>query len=98
MGSLMGSQMNSKEIWAEMARRKVRFHNSEEWDTIKLWGLFAWGVIKKQRDSGELLCTGYRRENRIVWCFPSVAAWQTKIEPLIEKHTLEELTRLAGWK
>jgi len=93
----MGSQMRDSEIWAEMARRKVQFHSGEEWNTIKLWGLFNWGAIKKQRDSGELLCPGYTAINKTVWCQPSKEVWETKIKPLIDKYTLEELTQLAGW-
>ena len=93
----MGSQLREQVIWAEMARRKVQFHPNDEWSTIKLWGLFRWGAIKRQRDNGELLCPGYTRENRTVWCFPSPEAWETKIKPLIEKYTLDELTQIAGW-
>ncbi len=93
----MGSQIRSGEIWAEMARRKVQFHPNEEWDQIRLWGLFDWGAIRAQRDSGELLCPGYTRENVTVWCQPSKEAWETKIKPLIEKYTLEELMQIAGW-
>ena len=93
----MGSQANVGVIWAEMARRKVQFHNNEDWDKIRLWGLFSWGAIKAQRDSGELLCPGYTRENKIVWCQPSKEAWETKIKPLIDKYSLERLTELAGW-
>ena len=93
----MSSQLSERIIWAEMARRKVQFHPNEDWNKISLWGLFSWGSIKRQRDNGELLCPGYRRENRTVWCQPSPEAWETKIKPLIEKHTLEELLRMAGW-
>lgn len=93
----MGSQMRNSEIWAEMARRKVQFHNNEDWDKIRLWGLFSWGSIKRQRDSGELLCPGYTRVNQTVWCVPSQEAWENKIKPLIEKYDLATLTRLAGW-
>ena len=46
-------KLSRREIWAEMARRKVQFYNQE--------------------------------------------AWETKIKPLIDQHTLEELTNLAGW-
>jgi len=93
----MSSQIRESEIWAEMARRKVQFHNAVEWDRVKLWGLFSWGGIKEQREKGELFCPGYTRENRTVWCYPSPEAWETKIKPLVDKYTLEELTRMAGW-
>ena len=93
----MGSQIKNSEIWAEMARRKVRFHPNEDWDKIQLWGLFNWGAFKRQRERGELLCPGYARENRTCWCQPSKEAWETKIKPLIESHSLAELTQMAGW-
>jgi hypothetical protein len=52
---------------------------------------------ERQRDKGELLCPDYTAENVIVWCYPSKEAWETKIKPLIDKYSLEELTQLAGW-
>lgn len=88
--------MKVSEIWAEMARRKVQFHPNEEWDMITLWGLFAWDTVKRQLDRGELI-TGMKKENRTIWVHPSKAAWERKIKPLIEKHSLDELTSLAGW-
>ncbi|KKK76584.1 hypothetical protein LCGC14_2862160 [marine sediment metagenome] len=92
----MGSQMRDGEVWAEMARRKVRFHPGEDWDKIRLWGLFHWGAIKRQRDKGELI-TDMRRENVTIWCWPSREAWETKIKPLIDNYSLDQLTSLAGW-
>ena len=94
----MSSQLKESEIWAEMARRKVQFHANEDWDKIRLWGLFSWGSIKRQRDNGELLCPGYTRENKTVWAYPSKEAWETKIKPLVEKYTLDELLVMAGWR
>ena len=84
------------QIWAEMARRKVRFHADEKWDKVHLWGLFPWGDVRRQLDRGELI-TGMRKENRTIWVVPSKKAWEEKIRPLIEKYSLEELTSLAGW-
>lgn len=88
--------MRKSEIWAEMARRKVQFHANEEWDTIRLWGLFTWGSISKLLNTGELI-TDMKKENHTVWVQPSKEAWETKIKPLIDKYSLDELTRLAGW-
>ena len=93
----MGNQIRESEVWAEMARRKLQFHADEEWQDIKLWGLFSWGGIKKQRDNGELLCPGYARENRTIWCYPSNEAYEKHIKPLLEKYTLAELQTMAGW-
>lgn len=83
-------------IWAEMARRKVQFHNDEKWNHINLWGLFNYGTVKRMLDSG-LLKTGMRKENEIIWVQPSKEAWEKHIKPLIEKYNLEKLQFLAGW-
>ena len=88
--------MKVSQIWAEMARRKVRFHPDEEWDEIGLWGLFYWRDVKRQLDRGELV-THMKKENRIIWVWPSEEVWLERIKPLIEKHTLAELDELAGW-
>jgi len=89
-------QLNATELWAEMARRKVQFHPDEEWDTIKLWGLFKWGEITRYLKSGELI-TDMVKENVTVWVRPSKEAWEKEIKPLIDKHDLDTLTTMAGW-
>lgn len=86
-----------KRVWAEMARRKVQFHNGEEWNTIKLWGLFDWTYIQKYLNSGELFSPGYTKENKTVWAYPSQKAWEENIKPLIDAHSLDELSKMAGW-
>jgi hypothetical protein len=85
------------EIWAEMARRKVQFHPNEAWDQIALWGLFPYGAITPLCKRGLLDRGDARPENRTVWCRPSKEAWENHIRPLIEKHSLAELTVMAGW-
>lgn len=90
------AQLNATELWAEMARRKVQFHPDEEWNTIKLWGLFKWGEITRYLESGELI-TDMVKENRTVWVRPSREAWENKIKPLIDQHDLDTLTTMAGW-
>jgi len=92
----MSNKLTRNEIWAEMARRKVYFHNQEDWDKISLWGLFEWQDVSPLLKTGELITT-MRKENHIIWVTPSKEAWETKIKPLIEQHTLEELTTLSGW-
>jgi len=84
-----------KEIWAEMARRKVRFHKNEKWQDIKLWGLFRWSYIKGLLDKGEPI-TDMKKENVRIWVRPSEKAYKEKIEPLL-KYDLDELTIMAGW-
>lgn len=83
-------------IWAEMARRKVQFHNDEQWDEIKLWGLFDWYNVSRLIKNGQLL-THMKKENKVIWVTPSKEAWETKIKPLTEQYTLNELSGLAGW-
>ena len=83
------------EVWAEMARRKKRFHPDEEWQDIRLWGLFRWGQIRWFFDEG-LLTTHMKKEHKIVWVRPTEKAYHEHIEPLLDK-SLDELTTLAGW-
>lgn len=90
------SNLPKSQIWAEMARRKVQFHKDEEWDKIRLWGLFQWQAISKLIAKGELL-TDMKKENRILWVWPSKNSWEKHIKPLVESHSLAELTRMAGW-
>ena len=88
---------SKKTVWAEMARRKVQFFPDAEWDKITLWGLFEWGSVSRLIKNGELL-TNMVKENKIVWVKPTEKTWLEEIKPLIEKHTLDELTDMAGWK
>lgn len=92
----MDNRLTNSEVWAEMARRKVQFHKDEKWNEIKLWGLFSWGDISRFLKTGELI-TDMRKENRTLWVTPSKESWETKIKPLIEKHSLDELLTMAGW-
>jgi len=89
--------MKKSEVWAEMARRKVQFHPNEEWQTIRLWGLFNWGDVSKFLKTGELLTT-YSKENKTIWVTPSKEAYEQHILPLIEEYDLDQLTQLAGWQ
>jgi hypothetical protein len=85
-------------IYAEFARRKLQFHKDENWQDIKLWGLFSWGVIRRMIDDGRVLVDfPYRREHKTIWCRPSPETYEKHIKPLLEKYTLEELTKMAGW-
>jgi len=89
--------MSQKEIWAELARRKVQFHPYKEWDTIELWGLFNWGAVSQLVKAGKLK-TNYKKENKTVWVRPTADVWERHVWPLIQKYSLPELTRLAGWQ
>lgn len=78
------SYVRNCDVWAEMARRKLAFHRDEDWHTIRLWGLFKWGEIKRFLFSGELL-TDMKKENVTIWVRPSEAAYHAHIEPLLAK-------------
>ena len=93
---MMTNRLANHVIWAEMARRKVQFHPSEQWDEINLWGLFHWGKVRHLLEKG-LLLTNMTKENRIIWVKPSREAWESKIKPLVDRYSLQELSRLAGW-
>ena len=90
------ARLSAQIVWAEMARRKVRFHPDEDWDKISLWGLFNWGEISHYLKSGELITT-MKKENVTVWVTPSKEAWEKKIKPLIDQYDLGTLTKMAGW-
>lgn len=88
--------MDRKTIAYEMARRKVRFHKNEKWNTIKLWGLFRWSDVSPALKSG-ILITDMTKDNVTIWVRPSKEFWEGEIKPLIKKYTLDELTKVAGW-
>ena len=83
-------------VRAEFARRAVQFHKGEELEKIRLWGLFSWDAVSRYLKDGRVL-TDMRKENRTIWCVPSQEEIDKHIRPMVEKHTLEELTQLAGW-
>jgi len=88
--------MRNIQIFAEMARRKVQFHKNEEWDKIRLWGLFNWSTISRLINNGKLL-THMKKEHKVIWVTPTKETWEKEIKPLIDKYSLDELTKLAGW-
>ena len=90
--------MNQKLIWAEMARRKVQFHNNDDWDKIQLWGLFFASEVKPLVDKGLLISYGQYVKCVPGWYYPSKEGWERHIQPLISCCTLEELTKMAGWQ
>lgn len=90
--------MPIKQVRAEFARRKVRFHPDEEFEEIELFGLFTWNDIKPYIESGQVIPNeGYTKAHVTIWCKPSRGEWEQHIKPLIEAHTLDELTVMAGW-
>lgn len=83
-------------IWAEMARRKLAFHKDENWQDIKLWGLFQWGFVSHLIKTGQLI-TNMKKENKTIWVRPSEKAYNDFILPLLRCFTLKELEKKAGW-
>ena len=70
-------------VWEEMARRKVQFHNSEDWNKINLWGLFYRGEISKLIDKGLLIPCGHYARRALMWVVPSKEAWEKHIKPIV---------------
>lgn len=85
-----GEMISKKVVAAEFARRKVLFHPKENWEDIRLWGLFSWGGISKYIHSGEIL-TNMKKENKTIWCTPSKEFYHKWVEPLLlnEKEKTE---------
>lgn len=88
-------------VWAEMARRKLQFHKDEDWFNINLWGLFNKSDIRAQLEKGELEFSGWPQEYKYrrgpQWVKPTPLGYNSYIKPLLEKYTLAELTKMAGW-
>lgn len=75
--------MKKEWVWLEMARRKNMFHANEDWQTIKLWGLFLWGDVSSLIKTGELK-TDMVKENKTIWVRPSEEAYHKYIAPLLD--------------
>lgn len=86
--------MTEKDYAMEMARRKVQFHNTKQWDEIELWGLFKYNkTLQKMFDENKLINhLNYKPENIMYWVIPTKEYWETVIKPIIDTHTIEELT------
>ena len=77
------TQLSRLDIWGEMIRRKKQFHNTEEWDAIKLWGLFYKSEIKREIKSGQLVSCGEYAPRALGWYRPSEKAYKQYIEQYI---------------
>lgn len=78
--------MKEREIWLDMAQRKLRFHPNKEWNEIITWGLFYPSTIKRQLARGELFESYPKHipnKRCSVWVYPSQEAWEKKIKPII---------------
>ena len=82
-------------VWAEMARRKVQFHKNTDWDKIGCWGLFRRSDVQRLLNDGRLRVS--HNLPGVIWVTPSKEIWETKIKPLIDNHSLVELSKMAGW-
>lgn len=78
------SRLSKYRIGKEFARRKVKFHSTEDWRTIKCFGLFSWGAVSRLLGK-ELYAPGYSKENKIIWCVPSEEFYNKWVVPRIEE-------------
>ena len=78
----------------EFARRKIRFHKSENWKDIELFGLFAWSDVSKylvgnpsklKNFKQGYIKTNYCKENKIIWCQPTDEFWNKYIQPIFDR-------------
>lgn len=76
----------------EFAYRKVKFHNNENWEDIKLFGLFNYGDVSKYLVGNPskiksfkkgLVKTNMRKENVTIWCQPTEELWNNYIQPIL---------------
>jgi hypothetical protein len=82
----MSKLLSNAEIWDAMARRKEQFHANEDWQTLRLWGLFAWQDVSRLLKDGRLQ-TWMKKENHTIWVYPSEDAYYKYIEPqLVHYH------------
>ena len=85
-------------IAVEMARRKLQFHNDEEWHEIDLWLLTRYVMIRHYLADGRLINTGgYKPENVTWWLKPSEDYWLNHIKPIVEQFSVEELMDTFSW-
>jgi hypothetical protein len=85
-------------IWAEMAIRKVRFHNDEPAYSIILWGLFFPSEVKGLVKRGLLIPVDRVQTPKCKgWYYPSMDAYEKYILPIISVYSLDEMINLAGW-
>lgn len=77
-------------VTVEMARRKNQFHPTENWQDIKIWGLFYKSNIKRHLKNGWLIpYTGSLNMGNggygfrcLGWYYPTKEYWESSIEPL----------------
>lgn len=87
--------MSMKNIIREFAFKYVKFHDGEDWKSIKCFGLFNWGNVSpylvgnpshlKNWKKG-VVKTDMRKENKTIWCQPTEDFWNDYIFPYIKNH------------
>lgn len=90
--------MRTKEIAVEFARRAKAFHSEVENPMdIKMWSLFYFSDISRLVKNGDIvLNNGYTKNNKIVWCKPSLKFYEKHIKPLMNKD-IETINEMAGY-
>ena len=89
--------MKIDQVWAEMARRKVQFHNKEKWNEIRLWLLAKPREVKKFTQEGLLHAYGGETPKVLNWYQPSEEAWVKYIKPLVDNFSMGDLLILTTW-
>ena len=69
-------------VTIEMARRKNKFHKKENWQDIKIWGLFYKSDITRYLKNGWLIPHSDYGFRCLGWYYPSQEYWESSIEPL----------------
>ncbi|MDD4720678.1 MAG: hypothetical protein PHQ88_07470 [Bacteroides sp.] len=90
----MSSQLRNAVIYADMARRYILFHQGEEWQDVKLWGLFNKAQVARQLKTGALKTYTYYARGP-VWVYPTCETYLTKIKPIIDNNTLPEILEMV---
>jgi hypothetical protein len=91
------SSLSQRVVAAEFARRAKQFHPGEDPMSIKLWGLFTRGSVSSHIEAGRVIPNrGNTKENKVIWCKPSVEFYEAQVKPLLSK-SIPVLSAMAGW-
>jgi hypothetical protein len=76
---------NEVNVFAELLRRYICFHNGEDMHKIELWGLADYGVMNPLREKGYVL-SDYKKENKTCWFKPTETIINEVIKPAYELY------------
>lgn len=75
----------TREVYGEILRRYVSFHEGEDMHSLRQWGLFNWGEVSALIKSGHII-TNMTKENKTIWCWPSKEVIDDIIKPAYERY------------